>query len=147
MGEVKYLLDTNILSEPTKLAPDGSVMRKLARHRRSLATASIVWHELHYGCARLPVSKRRSHLAHYLSDVVQVSVPILPYDEAAAAWHAQERARLAAKGVVTSHADGQIAAIAVVNELTLVTRNTRDFDCFADIKLENWFVQQAKRRK
>ena len=144
---MKYLLDTNILSEPTKLVPDGSVLRKLARHRKLLATASIVWHELQYGCARLPISKKRSHLAQYLSDVVRTTVPILPYDETAAAWHAQERARLAAKGVVTSHADGQIAAIAAVNELILVTRNTKHFEGFADIRLENWFVPQTKRRK
>ncbi len=144
---MKYLLDTNILSEPMKLDPDFSVMRKLSRHRSTLATASIVWHELNYGCERLPVSKKRSRLASYLADVVQISIPILSYDEPAAAWHAQERARLAAKGVTTAHADGQIAAIAFVNKLILVTRNTSDFDCFAKIKLENWFEKQAKSRK
>jgi len=142
-----YLLDTNILSEPMKLDPDALVMRKLSRHRAALATASIVWHELNYGCERLPNSKKRTRLASYLADVIQPSIPIFAYDETAAAWHAQERARLAAKGITVSHADGQIAAIAFVNNLTLVTRNTKDFDCFAKIKLENWFEGQVKRKK
>jgi len=136
---MRYLLDTNILSEPMKPDPDSSVMRKLSRHRTTLVTASIVWHELNYGCARLPTSKKRSRLEKYLANVVQASIPILAYDERAAAWHAQERARLAAKGMTLSHADGQIAAIACVNKLVLVTRNTKDFGCFTKLKLENWF--------
>ena len=144
---MKYLLDTNILSEPMRLDPDSSVMRRLNRHRTALVTASVVWHELNYGCERLPLSNKRSRLASYLAEVVQISIPIFPYDERAAAWHAQARARLAAKGVTTSHADGQIAAIAIVNKLILVTRNTRDFDCFAGIKLENWFERRAKSGK
>lgn len=144
---MKYLLDTNILSEPVKPDPDSSVMRKLSRHRTALATASVVWHELHYGCERLPPSNKRNRLESYLAEVIQTSVPILPYDESAAAWHARERARLTTRGMMPPHADGQIAAIACVNNLILVTRNTRDFECFTGLKLENWFEVKAKRQK
>ncbi|MEA3360272.1 MAG: VapC toxin family PIN domain ribonuclease, partial [Thermodesulfobacteriota bacterium] len=63
---------------------------------------------------------------------------ILPYDDRAAEWHAKERARLSAKGATPSFVDGQIAAIASVNGLVLVTRNVDDFKTFLDLKLENW---------
>lgn len=63
---------------------------------------------------------------------------ILPYDERAAEWHASERARLIALGRTPSFVDGQIAAIAKVNSLILVTRNMSDFKEFSGLKLKNW---------
>ncbi|MDQ3716113.1 MAG: hypothetical protein M3381_08880 [Actinomycetota bacterium] len=65
--------------------------------------------------------------------------PVLPYDTRAADWHGVQRARLAASGVRVSAADGQIAATAVTNGLTLVTRNVSDFHDFTDLKTENWW--------
>jgi tRNA(fMet)-specific endonuclease VapC len=41
--------------------------------------------------------------------------------------------------------DGQIAAIAAVNDLTLVTANDSDFQCFEELKIENWFIPSIKR--
>ena len=63
---------------------------------------------------------------------------ILPYDDRAAEWHAKERARLSSSGLTPSFVDGQIASIAKVNDLILVTRNTDDFKPFSKLKLENW---------
>ena len=60
------------------------------------------------------------------------------YDERAAIWHAEERVRLAAQGQVPPYADSQIAAIAKVNDLVLVTRNTADFEMFVNLKVQNW---------
>ncbi|OFW07357.1 MAG: hypothetical protein A3H96_05110 [Acidobacteria bacterium RIFCSPLOWO2_02_FULL_67_36] len=57
----------------------------------------------------------------YLRDVVRASFPNLPYDEAAATWHGEERARLEALGPPAPFVDGQIAAIAHVQGLMLVT--------------------------
>ena len=65
---------------------------------------------------------------------------ILPYDEAAADWHADERARLSAIGLTPPFADGQIAAVAAVNGLVLVTRNVADFQHFQGLTIENWYV-------
>jgi tRNA(fMet)-specific endonuclease VapC len=97
-----------------------------------------VWHELTCGCRRLPKGKRRTTLEAYLRDVVQGSFPILPYDEAAAAWHGEERARLEALGRPAPFVDGQIAAIAHVNGLVLATTSDKDFARFKGLTVENW---------
>ena len=70
------------------------------------------------------------------------SFPILPYDEAAATWHGEERARLDALGRPAPLVDGQIAAIANVNGLVLATTNDNDFAGFKGLTVENW----SKRR-
>ena len=46
MVKARYLLDTNILSEPLKPQPDSSVMKQIERHHHEVATAAVVWHEL-----------------------------------------------------------------------------------------------------
>ena len=135
---IKYLLDTNILSEGAKTIPNRHVMIMLERHRNEIATAAPVWHELRYGCLRLPVSRKRELLEAYLKDVVWLNLDILPYDERAAEWHAKKRVELTAKGQTPSFVDGQIAAIAKVNGLALVTRNVSDFSIFKGLKVRNW---------
>ena len=72
---------------------------------------------------------------------MSIKMTILPYDDQAAEWHAKERARLASLGQMPTFADGQIAAIAKVNGLVLVTRNTSDFKKFSGLQLENWHVR------
>lgn len=133
----RYLLDTNILSNPARPKPDERVLARLEQHSDRLATASIVWHELYFGLQRLPPSRRRRIIEGYLRDTV-TRVAILPYDSAAAQWHAAERARLVSAGLTPPYADGQIAAIARVNGLVLVTDNEADFCHFRDLEVENW---------
>ncbi len=135
---VKFLLDTNIISEPLRPTPNPSVLDRLSVHQSECAIASIVWHELVYGCERLPRSAKRRAVEHYLMNVVRPTLPILAYGERAAQWHAVERARLAALGKTPPFVDGQIAAVAIVNELTLVTMNTRDFAQFRDLSVTKW---------
>lgn len=65
-------------------------------------------------------------------------MPVLSYDAQAARWHAAERARLEAVGKPAPAVDSQLAAIAVVNGLTLVTRNLRDFASFTDLHSVSW---------
>lgn len=135
---VKYLLDTNIVSEPLRPTPNAKVLARLKRHQDELAIASVVWHELWFGCQRLPASAKRSVIESYLNEVVVVSMPILPYDQAAAEWHAAERARLTALGKTPPFADGQIMAIAHANSLILVTLNPSDYTAFNDVRVEGW---------
>ncbi len=135
---LKYLLDTNIASEPLRPSPSRTVLRRLASHEGETAIASIVWHELQFGCARLPVSRRREAIERYLEEVVLASFPILDYDRIAAEWHARERARLEAAGKTPPFVDGQIAAIACANDLVLVTANKVDFRGFKGLRVESW---------
>ena len=137
--KMKYLLDTNIISESVKTLPNKSVLIKLEQHQHEIATAAPVWHELQFGCLRLPASRKREIIQSFLIDVLRPGMVILPYDERAASWHAKERVRLSALGKTPSFVDGQIAAIARVNGLILVTRNISDFNHFSELKIQNWY--------
>jgi tRNA(fMet)-specific endonuclease VapC len=99
----------------------------------------VVIHELMYGYLRLPLSKRRDTLQDYLETTILPSLPVLSYDLEAAKRHAQERVRLQTQGITPTFADGQIAAIAYIHNLILVTRNVGDFSHFEGLTVENWF--------
>ena len=135
---MRYLLDTNALSEPLRPQPSAGIMRGLREHDGEIAIPAPVWHELRFGCARLPPSRRREAIERYLDIVVLASFPVLPYDREAADRHALERARLAAAGRTPPFVDGQIAAIACVNDLILVTSNTGDFGGFQGLRVQDW---------
>ena len=135
---MQYLLDTTIVSNPAARTPDPRLLARLESVGPDCAIAAPVWHELIFGCQRLPRGKRRQALESYLVDVVQASFPILPYDEAAASWHAMERARLERAGKAAPHVDGQIAAVAHQAGLTLVTLNAKDFKHFKGLNVVDW---------
>jgi tRNA(fMet)-specific endonuclease VapC len=135
----QYLIDTNILSEPLRPQPHPLTIERLQRYTDEIAIASVTWHEICYGCLRLPASRKREQIEEYLQEV-QATFPILPFDAAAAAWHASERSRLMALGQPPAYADGQIAAIAHTNGLILVTHNISDFARFQDLQIEDWFL-------
>ena len=135
---LRFLLDTNILSEPLRVRPDDGVMSRLKQFETEVCTAAPVWNELVFGCARLPDGAKRRALREYLNDVVRPAVVVLPYDDAAASWHAEERARLAAIGKPAPFVDGMIAAIARTRGLTLVTNNVADVANFDGLVVERW---------
>lgn len=136
---LRYLLDTNIVSEPTRLVPNLHVYRKMKEHASRISICSIVWHELIFGLHLLEASKRKNLLQNYIDTVIRSGLVILPYDEAAGHWHAHERTRLQKIGIQIPVSDAQIAAIAYTNDLTLVTRNEKDFKDFKGLRVENWF--------
>lgn len=140
---IKYLLDTNIISEATRQSPNVNVVRKLTEHQRETATGSVVMHELLSGCLRLVSSQKRQFLLEYINQI-PLKMPILNYDLQAAQWHAQERARLSQIGKTPAFVDGQIASIAYSNNLILVTNNVSDFEFFNGLSIENWFVSKGE---
>ena len=131
---MKYLVDTNALSEPFRQSPNPSFMQRLRRHEGEIATAATVWHELWHGWARMATSRRKALLQRYLEGL-QEDLVVLPYDERAARWHAEQRARLHRR--TPPYEDGLIAAVAAVNDLVVVTANVSDFSMFP-IRVENW---------
>jgi tRNA(fMet)-specific endonuclease VapC len=135
---VRYLADANVLSESMRPFPDPRVLERLHANRDDIAIAAPVLHELRFGALRLRPSRRRRDLEDYLEQVIRTNMPILPYDAAAAEWHADERARLMSFSRTPPYVDGQIAAIAAVNGLTLVTANMADFATFSGLQVEDW---------
>jgi tRNA(fMet)-specific endonuclease VapC len=136
---MRYVVDTNILSALEGMPANKMVVEKIAIHQHEIALTSVNWHEIWYGYHRLPTSRRKDRVRNFLYRVEELALPILPYDEEAALWFAEERARLSLVGKTPAYADGQIAAITAVNNLILVTRNRADFRDFPSLHLENWF--------
>ena len=136
---VKILLDTNALAEAVRPAPNAGFLKRLRANEAKLAIATVTFHEALYGVERLSDGKRKEGLREYMREVV-TKMAALPYDAKAAEWHARERARLEIAGRKMPYADGQIAAVAVVNDLTLVTANVRDYRHVEGLRVENWLT-------
>lgn len=138
---LRYLLDTNTLSEPMLPRPDHAVIARLDATAGTHATSTLTWHELRFGVARLPASRRRAALEQAIA-ALGTALPILAFDREAADWLASEGARLERSGRTAPMTDAMIAAIAVTRGLTLVTRNVRDFRSFRGLAVESWHAEQ-----
>lgn len=136
---MKYLLDNNIISEPTKAKPNSRVLKQLELYSIFACTSAHVWNELWYGVHRIEQATRRQALQDYLAHLIEDGLQVLPFTQEAAEWLAAEQVRLEGLGLTPSDFDSQIAAVAVVNNLVLVTRNIKDFALFSGLRLENWF--------
>jgi tRNA(fMet)-specific endonuclease VapC len=136
---LKYLLDTNIISDLMRPVPNPRIIENFNLYRAEISTASVVIHELLYGCLRLPESKKRQTFLNYINGSV-LNWSTFDYESRAAQYHAQERARLSKIGKTLAFVDGQIASIAATNNLILVTNNVADFQFFDNLKIENWFT-------
>lgn len=137
-ADLLWLLDTNTISELGRLHPSSGVVQRFTEGATAAAIPAIVWQELWFGVLRLPAGRRREELSRFVQSVAG-SLPKLPYTEATAREHAQLRATQAAHGRILSEPDAHIAAVAIHHGLTLVTRNTRDFEGLPRLRLANWF--------
>ena len=136
---MRFLLDTSTVSAATAAVPNRIVVDRITTQYNECAISATVLHELLFGMERLPEGRRKAELAAFLGEVVEPHLEVLAYDRLAAEWHARERAQQARIGQPTPFADGQIAAVARVNGLTLVTANVRDFDGrFEGLDVEGW---------
>ena len=135
---LRWLLDTNIVSELARPQPSAQVLQAFAAHAHEAAIPMIVWHELLYGVLRLPDGRRKDALLRFVH-TVPGALPKLSYDEPAARCHAELRAAHEKRGQPLSEPDAQIAALALTQKLTLVTRNARDFQHIDGLSIANWF--------
>jgi tRNA(fMet)-specific endonuclease VapC len=136
----RFLLDTNALSEPIQRSPNAAFLTHFHANTGQMATAVPTFHEMLFGCRRLPPSRRRNDIEAFIQTVVIGTMLILPYDQDAAEWHAAERVRLAAIGRTPPFVDRQIAAVAATRGLILVTANLADFQHFAGLTLVDWRI-------
>ena len=132
-----YLLDSNVCV--IYLNGRSPLLRQRLNSTpvKDILVCAIVKGELFYGSRRSnnPVKSiqiQQTFLAQFAS---------LPFDDAAAIVYAEIRADLAQAGTPIGPNDLQIAAIALANDLTLVTHNTREFGRVRGLKLEDWEIE------
>lgn len=137
-----YLLDTNIISEPTKAKANPVVTKKIQENIEYSCICSVVWAETLSGIKALPDGKRKEMLFDYATNQIQKLYEILPFDDFAASIYSDLVSRLQAKGKIPQKLDLMIASTAIANNLILVTRNLSDFQPIKEVSnliLENWF--------
>jgi predicted nucleic acid-binding protein len=123
------VLDTNVLSELMKDAPDEAVWRWLSSDPdKELCATAITAAEIHNGIEQMPLGRRRAQVR----EAAQIAFDVVEDDllsftaEAAMAYSVVMRDRRRA-GLPIGVADAQIAAICLVEQAALATRNTQDF--------------------
>lgn len=136
---MKYLFDTDILSNLLRRAPSPSLLRRLAlTPAEEQATSSITLGELYYGAHRL--AGRGDDLVRRIDSTLLPNLSVLPFDVPAARQYGALRAELERAGTPIGDADMRIAAIALANEMTVVTANLRHFERVAGLVVENWLA-------
>jgi len=131
------LLDTNVVSEVMKTRPAEAVVAWLnSQGSEKLHVSAITIGEIAYGLRILPDGKRRSGLRERFERFVALAFDqrVLAYDESAACIYGELMGDRKELGLPMSVPDGQIAAIARLNHLTVATRNVLDFEhCGIDV--------------
>jgi toxin FitB len=122
-----YLVDANVISEPTKRVPSGKIVDWLSANEGNIVVDSIILGELCVGILALPRGRKRTQLEQWFDDVVQ-TVDCLPWDAAISRGWAKLVVDLKQKGDKLPLLDSMIAATALQHDLTVATRNTRDFN-------------------
>jgi toxin FitB len=121
-----YLVDANILCEPTRPAPHPSVIDWLYANEGSLVVDPIILGEISIGILALPHGRKRTRFEQWFASVVQM-VECLPWDAAVGLRWGRLVADLRKKGQNLPLLDGMIAATALTHDLTVATHNVRDF--------------------
>jgi hypothetical protein len=133
-----YLVDANVLGEPTKPAPSRKVIDWLSANERNLVVDSIVLGELYIGILALPPGRKRRQLEQWFDALMQ-TIECLPWDATISRRWAKLVVDLKRKGKTMPLLDGMIAATALQHGLTIATRNARDFQK-ADLKVFDPFA-------
>ena len=135
------LLDTNVVSEPLRAAPDARVIEWIdAQPLETLFLSAITVAELRAGVALLPAGRRRTGLQENLERRVLplFAGRVLPFDLACTPAYAKLMSAARAAGLAIASADGYIAAIAATNGLAVATRDTGPFKAAGAAMIDPW---------
>ena len=124
---MKYLVDANVLSEPTKPAPDLTVVGWLRENEPELAVDPVILGEVRFGILLLPSGKRRRRLESWFDEGVRRLQCLAWEAETGLRW-AELLAQLRTTGRAMPITDSLVAATALANDLVVVTRNRVDFE-------------------
>ncbi len=133
-----YLVDANILSEPTKPAPHAKVVQWLRKNQAEIVVDPIILGELRFGILLLPRGKRRDKLERWFAAGVE-RLHCLPWERENGLRWAELLAKLRASGQAMPIKDSLIAATALVHGLVVATRNRDDFQK-SGVRVINPFV-------
>jgi predicted nucleic acid-binding protein len=135
---VKYLVDANVLSEPTKPSPEPRVLEWLRANERDIAVDPIILGELRFGILLLPKGKKRTALERWFDAGVR-RLHCLPWEAETGLKWAELIARLRTSGKAMPIKDSLIAATALTHDLIMATRNRPDF-AKANVRIIDPFV-------
>ena len=121
-----YLVDANVLSEPTKQSADKKVVTWLTANESDLIVDSIIIGELRIGILALPRGRKRERLEQWFETLVE-TIECIPWDVTTSRRWAALVVDLKRKGETVPLLDGMIAATALQHDLVVATRNTGDF--------------------
>lgn len=121
-----YLVDANVLSEPTKQSADSRVVAWLTANESNLIVDSIIIGELRVGILALPRGRKRDRLEQWF-EILLDTIDCIPWDTAISQRWAALMVDLKRRGESVPVLDGMIAATALQHDLVVATRNTRDF--------------------
>lgn len=135
-----FLLDTNVVSELAKRAPDPQVVAFLSS-RDDLWLSTVVTYELEFGLRLLPVGRRRRQLEDALTAIVtEHQHRLLPVGRREARQGARLRAQAQLAGRIASVSDSLIAGTAAAHDLAIATRNVSDFEGLGVDVVSPWTV-------
>ncbi len=130
----KYLLDTNICIYLTKQQHPALIQRFASLAENEVAMSVITYGELQFGAQK---SQQKQKVLSALKQL-SLAIPVLEMNQEVCAHYGEIRAHLQKLGTLIGNNDLWIAAHAKAARLILVTNNQREFECVADLQVENW---------
>jgi toxin FitB len=124
---VKYLVDANVLSEPTRPSPNLKALAWLRENEREMGVDPVIVGEIRFGILLLTSGRRRERLERWFDDGVKRLMCLVWDLETGLRW-AKLLSDLRKRGRAMPIKDSLIAATALVHGLTVVTRNRVDFE-------------------
>jgi toxin FitB len=126
---VSYLVDTNVFAAVMTERPDPLVLGWVTDNHPELYTSSLTIGEISFGVERLPSGRKRTRLQSGLDELIRsMGDRILRFDTRVALIWGKLRADLARSGTLMQAEDTYVAAVALRHQLTIATRNSRDFE-------------------